>query len=120
MPEIDTLLRKAAELGQALAGHPTVQAYFSAQQDARRDPAARALLEQYEEQLLTIQQLEAEQKPIEIADKQKLKELEGRMAGHETLKKLIRTQADYVAVMSRVNQAMDEPLTTLMGDDDAP
>ena len=35
------------------------------------------------------------------------------MAGHETLKTLMRTQADYVGLMNQVNGAIDAPLAQL-------
>lgn len=110
MPEPQDLLNQARALGEALAAHPTVQAYYRAQQAVRSDASARRLLQDYQAQLDRLHTLEAEQKPIEVADKHRLRDLETQVAGHDALKTLMRTQADYVDLMSRVNRAIDEPL----------
>ena len=35
------------------------------------------------------------------------------MAGHDSLKGLMRTQADYIALMSQINNAIDNPIAGL-------
>jgi cell fate (sporulation/competence/biofilm development) regulator YlbF (YheA/YmcA/DUF963 family) len=77
------------------------------------DPTAQKLLQEYQAQLNHIRDLEAQQKPIEVADKQKLKSLEGQIAGQAALKNLMRTQADYVALMAQINREIDGPLSEL-------
>jgi cell fate (sporulation/competence/biofilm development) regulator YlbF (YheA/YmcA/DUF963 family) len=111
--DIQDLLTSARALGAALAAHPTVCAYYAAQRAARADGNAQRLMRDYHAKLNQIQQFEAEQKPIEVADKQKLKSLEAEMAGNDALKALMRTQADYVALMAQVNGAIDGPLGEL-------
>ncbi len=113
MSQIPELLAKARELGEALAAHPHVTTYYAAQRAARGDAAAQKLLQDYHSHLNRISQLEAEQKPIEVADKHKLRDLENQIAGQEALKILMRAQADYVALMNQVNQAMEAPLAEL-------
>lgn len=113
MADVEELIGKARALGEALAQHPVVQAHHAAQRAVRADGAAQKLLQDYQQQLARIQQLEATQQPIEVADKQKLKSLERDMAGQESLKQLMRTQVDYVALMSRINSAIDGPLAAL-------
>jgi cell fate (sporulation/competence/biofilm development) regulator YlbF (YheA/YmcA/DUF963 family) len=113
MQDIQDLLARAQALGTALAAHPTVRAYHAAQRAARADAGAQRLMRDYHTQLNRIQQLEAELKPVEVADKQQLKSLETEMAGNEALKTLMRNQADYVALMAQVNGAIDGPLGEL-------
>jgi len=113
MHDIQDLLARAQALGAALAAHPSARAYHAAQRAARTDAAAQRLMHDYQGQLTRIQQLEAELKPVEVADKQQLKSLETEMAGNEALKTLMRTQADYVALMAQVNGAIDGPLGEL-------
>ena len=112
MQDTENLLSKAQQLGEALAAHPGVKAHYEAQRCVRTDTAARKLLKDYQAQLDHIRQMEAQQQPVEVADKQKLKQLEAQMAGNEVLKTLMRTQTDYVALMNQVNQAMEAPLAT--------
>ncbi len=113
MPDIQDLLTKARTLGEALAAHPTVTAYRAAQRAVHADTAAQTLLTEYQSQLNRVRELETQLKPVEVADKQKLKRLEGQIAGQESLKTLMRTQADYVALMAQVNREIDAPLAHL-------
>ncbi|MEW6249590.1 MAG: YlbF family regulator [Planctomycetota bacterium] len=113
MADTQELLTRAHALGEALAAHPMVQAHFEAQRALQADAAAQQLLRDYQQHLARIRQLEAEQKPIEVADKHKLRDLEQRLAGHATLKALMRSQADYVALWSQVDQAIHAPLAAL-------
>jgi cell fate (sporulation/competence/biofilm development) regulator YlbF (YheA/YmcA/DUF963 family) len=110
---IDDLLAKARTLGQALAAEPCVQDYYAAQRAARQDQAAQKLLQDYQTHATHLRQLEREQKPVEVADKQRLRDFEQQMAGNESLKRLMRSQADYVDLMNRVNSEMDAPLAAL-------
>ncbi len=113
MADVPDVLTKARELGAALAAHPRVRAHLDAQRAVHADTTAQQILRDYQAQLDQIQQREASHQPIEVADKHKLRELEQRLAGNESLKNLMRTQADYVALMNQVNEAIDGPLTEL-------
>jgi cell fate (sporulation/competence/biofilm development) regulator YlbF (YheA/YmcA/DUF963 family) len=110
MQDIQDLLARAAALGEAMAKHPRVQNFTTARQGVKADSAAQKLLEEHQSQLLRLQQLENQHQPIEVADKQKLKDIEMRMAANDALKRLLRAQADYIDLMNRVNQAMEAPL----------
>jgi hypothetical protein len=98
MDDLQELMDKAGALGQAIAAHPRMREY-----NAARD---------YAKQAERIRELERNQKPVEVADKQKLAEIEGRMAGNDAFKRLMRCQADYVELMNQVNRAMEAPLVT--------
>lgn len=111
MSDVQDLLKKADELGRAIAGNEKVRAYLTARTAVQNDSDAQALLRDYQAQAVHVQQLQAQQQPIEVADKQKLAELEGKMAGNESLKGLMRTQADYIELMNKINQAMEKPLS---------
>ena len=113
MPDIQDLLTKARTLGEALAAHPCVRAHYDVQRAVRGDASAQKLLQDYQTQLSAIRDLEAQRKPVDVAQKQRLRSLETAMAGQESLKALMRTQADYVALMNQVNRAIDDPLATL-------
>ena len=113
MQDTQALVALARQLGEALAAHPTVRDYRAAQEAVRADETARELLEAYQTQAAHMQRLEQEQKPIEVADKQALRDCETKLSGHATLKSLMRHQADYVQLMGQVNQAMEAPLSDL-------
>ncbi len=113
MADVQDLIAQAQALGRALAAHPTVRAYYEAQRAVRADASARQLLTDYQAHLARLHELESAMKPIEVADKHKLKDFERQMAGHDALKTLSRAQADYAALMAQVNGAIDGPLNEL-------
>ena len=119
MAETQELITRAHALGEAIAKHPDVQAFLSARTEVEQSSDAQKLLKSYSEHAQRIRSLEAEQKPIEVADKHKLAEYEQQMASNEALKKMMAAQVNYVALMNKVNQAMDAPLATSQKPDQA-
>jgi cell fate (sporulation/competence/biofilm development) regulator YlbF (YheA/YmcA/DUF963 family) len=116
MADLQELVRDARALGEKLAANPRVKAYFAAQRAVQEDAAAQALLQEYSAHGEHLRQLEAAQKPVEVADKHKMQDLENRVRATESLKELMRTQADYIELMNRVNTAMSEPLNASAAD----
>lgn len=114
MADTADVLQKAQTLGAALVAHPTVQGYVAAQRAVRDDKASQQALRAYQQHVDHVRQLEAQRKPIEVADKHKLQDLERALAGHDALKKLMRIQADYLLLMNQVNEAMEGPVAELM------
>lgn len=110
MPDEQELLKQAQTLGQAIASHETVKAFLAASDAVMKDSDAQRLLTDYQKQADHLSQLEMEQKPIGVDDKRKLRDAQTAMAGHPALKTLMRTQADYSYLMTRIHQAMEEPL----------
>lgn len=110
MAELEQLLDQARLLGEAIVAHPKVKAYLEAQRGVRDDQEARRLLTEYQQQATKVQQLTSQGQSIEPELKQQLSACEQAMASHESLKNLMRAQADYIDLMNRINQAMEEPL----------
>lgn len=113
MADRQELIEQARTLGEAIAKHPEVQAFLRARVVVEQSSDAQELLKAYGEHAQRIRRLEAEKKPIEVADKHKLAEYEQRMASNEALKKMVAAQVNYVALMNRVYQAMEAPLTAI-------
>lgn len=111
MNDAAPLLDQARTLGRAIAAHPRIKAFLEARDQIGRDPAAQKILGTYQQAMEKLQQLEAENKPIEVADKHKIRDLEAEMSANDAIKALMRTQADYVELMTQVNRAMEEPLS---------
>ena len=120
MSDSQELIEQAGRLGQAIAQHARVRAYFDAQAAVSRDAAAQELLKEYQAAAQRVTQLQQSGKPIEVADKHKLGEIEGRMASNDALKTLMRAQADYFDLMDRLNRAMEEPVMRSGQGGDAP
>lgn len=110
MSDTHDLVRRARELGEALAQHPAIRQFQQARQAVQADPAAQDLLKQYMQQAGRIRQLQAGGKPIEVADKHKLRDLEHAMASNDALKQMTRWQTEYLALMNQVQSAMEAPL----------
>jgi len=110
MADTKALIEQAKALGDAIAAHPDVQAFMAARAAVDKNPAAVELLKNYGEHANRMHQLEAQQQPIEVNDKQKMAEFEQQLAGDETIKKMMASQMNYVALMNSVNQAMEASL----------
>lgn len=110
MNDFQPLLDQARSLGEAISHHPRVTTYLAAQRAAKNDPTAQQLFRNYQDQIARIRTLEEQRKPVEVADKHTLADLESQVASNECLKALMKAQVDYVELMSRIQQAMDNPL----------
>ena len=104
------LLDQARALGEAIAAHPSVQAWRQAANAVAGDADTRTLLGEYQHQAERLRQLEAQMKPVEVADKRKLAELQDQVAGNTLIKQMMAAETDYVSLMNRINQAMAGPL----------
>jgi cell fate (sporulation/competence/biofilm development) regulator YlbF (YheA/YmcA/DUF963 family) len=108
---MEELLSKAAELGRLLADHPRFGTLMAARDAVRADEPARKLMADYERQVNRIQDLTLQNRPIEVADKRRLAELEQTVASNEKIKALAKAQADFTEMMSSVNRAIYENLS---------
>jgi len=115
MPNFNELEAISRALGEKVAAHERARAYFSARIAAQKDADAQRLMREYQQQVERVQRMEMERRPIEVADKKRLVELEQQVAGQPSLKALMQTQADYMELMTRVHQSMEEPLLDAAG-----
>ncbi len=105
---MEDIITHARELGKKIAAHPRCSNFMNATRKVSADPEAQRILGEYQQQVAKLRQLEAEQKPVEVDDKQKLSSCETAVAGSEPLKEMMKHQADYVEMMTRINSAIDE------------
>jgi cell fate (sporulation/competence/biofilm development) regulator YlbF (YheA/YmcA/DUF963 family) len=110
MSDIQSLLDKATALGEVIAAHERVKAFLAAQRAVQEDQEASKLLQEYQAQAEHVGKLESGQKPVEVADKQKLAEIEGRLSANAVVSRLVRAQADYTEMMNQVNRALSTAL----------
>lgn len=104
---MDQLIELAKRLGRQMAAHERTTLLKQAQQSVDDDKEAAELIKAYQAQAERIAALEKENKPIEVDDKHKLTELEGKLGTHPTLAELTRRQVDFVEMMRKVKQAID-------------
>ncbi len=105
------LIEQATKLGKMIAEHERTTLLRQAQQAVDSDPSAETLVTEYKAQAEKIQKLEANQQPVEVEDKHKLRELDEKISENKNLIALTRRQADYIQMMNTIN----ETLSTQMG-----
>jgi cell fate (sporulation/competence/biofilm development) regulator YlbF (YheA/YmcA/DUF963 family) len=107
---MEKVIEMARQLGEKLARHERTLLLKQAQEAVNKDPVATELIKQYQEQAEKIQQLQEEQKPIEVEDKHKLREIEEKISTNNALKEMTRRQVDFVEMMRKVKEAIDKQL----------
>ena len=108
---MEEIVNQAQRLGKLIAQHPRTRAMQQVSAAARADTDAQRLLDDHRRQAEHIRRLENEGKPIEVADKHKLADLEAKVAGNPLIMKLMKAQADYVELMQAVNSAIGSQLS---------
>ncbi|NLX59406.1 MAG: YlbF family regulator [Phycisphaerae bacterium] len=103
---MDELTRKAEELGRLLASHPRFAALMAARDAVRANETSRQLMTDYETHVQRIEDLTLANKPIEVADKHKLAELEKVVAADARIKELTKAQMEFSDLLSRINRAI--------------
>ena len=82
---MDQLIELAKRLGKQIAAHENSQLLKQSQKTVDHDARAKDLVENYQKQAQKIADLETQQKPIEIDDKHKLRDLQQEIATHPPL-----------------------------------
>ncbi|MBN2211648.1 MAG: YlbF family regulator [Sedimentisphaerales bacterium] len=107
---MESLIEMARRLGKHIAADDRTVQLKKARQVVDADSTAADLVNRYHEQISKIQRLEQEGKPVEVADKKVLQELETQISTHAALKELSRRQVDFVDLMRKIKQAIDNEL----------
>jgi len=105
---MEDIITEAAALGKSIAAHPRMKAFAAAARAVAEDTDAQEILKAYQEQIQTLREKEQGGKPIEPAEKHALTESEGKVAGNTLLKAMMKAQADYLEMMKRINDAIDQ------------
>ncbi|HWL95463.1 MAG TPA: YlbF family regulator [Phycisphaerae bacterium] len=105
---MEDIIADAGALGKKIAAHPRMKAYIIAAKAVNEDKLALDTLKEYQETVEKFREMEMSGKPIEVADKRKIAECESKVAGNDLLKKMMQAQADYLELMHRINNAIDE------------
>ncbi len=107
---MDQLIELARRLGRQMAAHERTETLQAAPQVVNDDPQSADLIVQYQKQAEKIRQLEMEHKPVEVEDKHLLTEIEQKIGTNEKLKELTKRQVDFVEMMRKVRQSIDDQL----------
>ena len=104
------LIELARRLGKQIALHERTELLKKAQLAVSQDDQAKDLIETFRKQAEKIALLEQQQKPVEVADKHQLQQLEQQLASDPNFSELSRRQADFVELMRQVRQTIDAQL----------
>ena len=113
---MSAIIELSRRLGQAIADSPQAAAMRTAREEMNKDAAASQLLKDFREHADKIARLEDENKPIEVADKQKFRDLQARLASSEAFKKYTAAQVEYIDLMRKVNVALEQQLSATESD----
>jgi cell fate (sporulation/competence/biofilm development) regulator YlbF (YheA/YmcA/DUF963 family) len=104
------IIALARQLGQKIAQDPRTAEFKKAQQELKDNPQADALLKTYQEQAEKLQKLQQENKPIEVADKHKLRDAEIALGGNPAMQQFLRCQIEFLELMRKVKESIDSEL----------
>jgi len=107
---VEDIIAMAERLGKAIAACPQAKALEDARKALNADEEATRLLKDYQEQAEKIARLEDENKPVEVEDKHRLSDLQGRLTALAVFKKFTMAQVEYVDLMRRVNDAIRQQI----------
>jgi len=106
MTDTSPILAAASSLGRMISEHPAMKKYRQVLAAVRGDTQAQHLLADYSRQMDVISEKESQGQPIDVEDKRRLSDLQGRVAMHPILRDMQMAQMDYVDLMRKVDEAM--------------
>lgn len=108
---MQAILAMAERLGKAVADSPQAKALREAKLELNKHEDISKLLGEFRAQAEKIAKLEHENKPVEVDDKHKMQDLQGRLVSDETFKKFTAAQVEYVDLMRKVNETLRKELS---------
>lgn len=106
MASDEKLIQSAQELGALLGENPKVARLEAAIKKLREDTQAQRALNDLNRHLNAVAQKEMSGQPIEVADKQKLRDLQNTVVHNLVLREFQLAQMDYVDLVRKLDDAM--------------
>ena len=103
---MEEILTLADKLGRAIATHERFQALRTAEKNVSENEGANRAQTELEKHMNHISDLEQSGKPVEVADKRKLEQLQNEFRSQPALQQLVKAQADYLEMMNKVNETI--------------
>lgn len=104
------IIELAQRLGKAISESGEAASLRDAREEMNNQGEIVQLLKDYQAHAEKIAKLEQENKPVEVNDKHKLKELHGNLVASEVFKKFTAAQVEYIDLMRRVNETLKKQL----------
>ena len=108
---MDPITEMAEKLGKAIAESPASAKLRECRKALDGQPEVLQTLKEYQEQAHKVGQLEEQNKPIEVEDKQRLSELHDKLVASDVFKQFTAAQVDFVDVMRKVNTVLRKHLS---------
>ena len=109
--DIQQILTEAEKLGQLVAQHPAVQRYKDAQKAVSADAEATRLLADFDQAFETLARQEQAGMPMTEAQRSQLEAVQSRIVSHIKIKALNLAQVEFVDVMRKVTQSIQQQVT---------
>lgn len=106
MADDTQILEQAAKLGELIAEHEATKSFESAAKAFEADVASQRALTDFQRFAQTLQQKAQQGSPIEVADKQKLDELQQAVVTNPLLANMQRAEMDYTDLLRKVDAAI--------------
>ena len=106
MPTTDEIVAAAEKVGSLLAEHDAVKSLNAASKAFRDDVSSQRAILDFNRLLQTLAQKEASGQPIEVSDKQQLRELQDAVIMNPQLQRLQMAQMDYVDLQRKIDDAV--------------
>ena len=97
----ESIIEMAEKLGRAISTSGPAAKLGEARKELDGQKDVLEMLKQYQEQSLKIEQLEHENKPVEVEDKHRLRELHEKLVASDVFKRFTGAQVEYVDLMVR-------------------
>lgn len=110
MADVQEILQLAEKLGKAIADSPQAARLDEARRKLDDQPEVRELIGQLNKQAQKIGELEQQNKPVEVEDKQKLREIQSKLVAQDVFKTYQSAQVDYMDLMTKVSQQIRAPM----------
>lgn len=107
MATTDEILAAAKKLGELLAAHDASTKFADAVKKLSSDIDAQRAVTDYERTMQTLSQKQQMGQPIEVAEKQKLQELQQVMSTNIVLGQVQKAQIDYLDIKRKAFEAIE-------------
>ena len=104
------IIELAGRLRKAIADSPAASELNATRKAIEEHPEISKLYREFHDQSLKVAKLESEEKPVEVADKHKLRELREKLIATEEFKKYTAAQVEYADLMRQVSEAIQSKL----------
>ncbi|MCC5827959.1 MAG: YlbF family regulator [Phycisphaeraceae bacterium] len=106
MSQEEAITKAAKELGELLKEHPAVKRLQQVTSEMSRNSDAQRLVNEMNQHIEKLAEKEMTGRPIEVAEKRKLQELQQAVTLNIAIRNFQNAQMDYLDLMRKVDDAM--------------